>query len=44
MDILDAFVHCVGTAASLRGVAASLKRHKPGIRIFAVEPVESPVL
>jgi cysteine synthase len=41
---IDAFVHCVGTAASLRGVAASLKRHKPGIRIFAVEPAESPVL
>ena len=41
---IDAFVHSVGTAASLRGVAAALKRHKPGIRIFAVEPAESPVL
>ena len=37
---IDAFVHCVGTAASLRGVAAVLKRHKPGIRIVAVEPAE----
>jgi cysteine synthase len=41
---IDAFVHCVGTAASLRGVATVLKRHKPSIRIVAVEPAESPVL
>ncbi|MFP2929995.1 PLP-dependent cysteine synthase family protein [Pyxidicoccus sp. 3LG] len=41
---IDAFVHCVGTAASLRGVATVLKRHKPGIKIFAVEPAESSVL
>jgi cysteine synthase A len=41
---VDAFVHCVGTAASLRGVATVLKRYKPGIRIVAVEPSESSVL
>ncbi len=41
---IDAFVHGVGTAASLRGVATVLKRHKPGVRIVAVEPAESPVL
>jgi len=41
---IDAFVHCVGTAASLRGVAAVLKRYKPGIKIVAVEPAESSVL
>jgi cysteine synthase A len=41
---IDAFVHCVGTAASSRGVAEALKRHDPGIRIVAVEPVESSVL
>lgn len=41
---IDAFVHSVGTAASLRGVATALKRHKPGIKIFAVEPAESSVL
>jgi cysteine synthase A len=41
---IDAFVHCVGTAASLRGVATVLKRHKPDIRIVAVEPAESSVL
>jgi cysteine synthase A len=41
---IDAFVHCVGTAASLRGVATVLKRHKPSIRIVAIEPAESSVL
>jgi cysteine synthase A len=41
---LDAFVHSVGTAASSRGVATVLKRHKPDIRIVIVEPAESSVL
>jgi len=41
---VDAFVHCVGTAASLRGVATVLKARKPGLRIVAVEPAESAVL
>ena len=41
---VDAFVHCVGTAASSRGVATVLKRHKPGVRIVVVEPAESSVL
>jgi cysteine synthase len=41
---VDAFVHCVGTAASLRGVATVLRRHKRGVRIVAVEPAESSVL
>jgi cysteine synthase A len=41
---IDAFVHCVGTAASTRGVATVLKRHAPDVRIIAVEPAESPVL
>jgi cysteine synthase A len=41
---VDAFVHSVGTAASLRGVATVLKRYKPGVRIVAVEPAESAVL
>jgi len=30
---IDAFVHSVGTAASSRGVATVLKRHKPNVRI-----------
>jgi cysteine synthase A len=41
---IDAFVHSVGTAASLRGVATVLKQHNPSIRIVAVEPAESSVL
>jgi len=41
---VDAFVQMVGTAASLRGVAEGLRRHKQLIRIVAVEPSESPVL
>ena len=41
---IDAFVHCVGTAASSRGVATVLKRYKPGVKIVVVEPAESSVL
>ncbi len=41
---VDAFVHCVGTAATIRGVGTVLRRHDPGIRIVAVEPGESAVL
>jgi len=41
---VDAFVHCVGTGASSRGVATVLKRHKPAVRIVVVEPGESSVL
>lgn len=41
---IDAFVQSVGTAASLRGVTAVLRRHDPKVRIVAVEPGESAVL
>jgi cysteine synthase A len=41
---VDAFVHSVGTAASSRGVATVLRRHRPNIRIAVVEPGESSVL
>ena len=41
---IDAFVQCVGTGASSRGVATVLKRYNPKIRIIAVEPGESAVL
>ncbi len=41
---LDAFVHCVGTAASSRGVATVLKRYNPKLKIIMVEPAESAVL
>jgi len=39
-----AFVHCVGTGASSRGVATVLKRKNAGIEAIAVEPAESSVL
>jgi cysteine synthase A len=41
---VDAFVHSVGTAASIRGTSTVLKRHKTGVRTIAVEPAESSVL
>src|SRR5262245_54216308 len=41
---VDAFVHCVGSAASIRGVATILKRYEPSVEIVAVEPAESAVL
>ena len=41
---VDAFVQAVGTAASLRGTASALKKHKSNIKIVAVEPGESSVL
>jgi cysteine synthase A len=41
---IDAFVHCVGTGASSRGVATVLKRYNPNLRIVVVEPAESSVL
>jgi len=41
---VDAFIHSVGTAACSRGVATVLKRHRPGVRVVAVEPAESSVL
>lgn len=41
---VDAFVHCVGSAASSRGVATVLKRYNPKTKLVVVEPGESPVL
>jgi cysteine synthase len=41
---VDAFVHSAGAAASSRGVAIVLKRHKPAVKLFVVEPAESAVL
>jgi len=41
---IDAFVHCVGTAATSRGVATVLKRYNPNIKVVVVEPAESSVL
>jgi cysteine synthase A len=41
---IDGFVQSVGTAASLRGNAETLRRHDARIEVVAVEPAESPVL
>jgi cysteine synthase A len=41
---IDAFVHSVGTGASLRGTAEALRRRREKIRVVAAEPAESPVL
>lgn len=41
---VDAFVHSVGSAASLNGVASILKKYNPKVKIYAVEPSESAVL
>ena len=41
---VDAFVHSVGTGASVRGVAMALRRHNQNVHVAAVEPTESAVL
>jgi cysteine synthase A len=41
---VDAFVHCVGSGASSRGVATVLKRHNSNVEVVVVEPAESSVL
>jgi cysteine synthase A len=41
---IDIFVAGVGTGGTITGVGQVLKARKPGIRIVAVEPEESPVL
>jgi cysteine synthase A len=41
---IDGFVQSVGTAASLRGTAESLRERKADVQIVAVEPEESAVL
>ncbi len=41
---VDAFVHGVSTAHSIRGVARALRGHDRRVRVVAVEPAESAVL
>ena len=41
---LDAFVAGVGTGGTVTGVGEVLKRERPGVRVYAVEPAASPVL
>ncbi|MBP7670267.1 MAG: cysteine synthase family protein [Ferrovibrio sp.] len=40
----DAFVHCVGTAGSLRGIGTRLRELNPHLHVTAIEPAESAVL
>lgn len=44
LDRIDAFVAGVGTGGTITGVGKALRRKHPDIKIFAVEPAESPVL
>ena len=41
---VDVFVAGVGTGGTITGVAEVLKQRKPGFRVVAVEPADSPVL
>ena len=41
---VDVFVAGVGTGGTVTGAGAYLKEKKPGIRVVAVEPEDSPVL
>lgn len=41
---VHAFVHTVGTAHSIHGVTAALRRHSSDVTVVAVEPAESAVL
>ena len=41
---VDCFVAGVGTGGTITGVGQALKAKKPGVRIVAVEPSDSPVL
>ena len=41
---VDVFVAGVGTGGTLTGVGQVLKERKPGVRVYAVEPLESAVL
>lgn len=41
---VDIFVAGVGTGGTITGVGEVLKAHKPGLRVVAVEPFDSPVL
>jgi len=41
---VDIFISCVGTGGTITGVVQVLKARKPGVKVVAVEPEDSPVL
>jgi cysteine synthase A len=44
MDQLDAFVSGIGTGGTISGAGSVLREEFPEIKIFAIEPTDSPVL
>lgn len=43
-DLPDAFVAGVGTGGTLSGIGHALKKADPNIKVYALEPAESPLL
>lgn len=43
-DLPDAFVAGVGTGGTLSGIGHALKKADPNVKIYALEPAESPLL